>query len=205
MSALKPRFVSAVLLCLFVSATLCQPAGGSDEARIEALRAERDQLIAKVRAELAALPLLPEESAGEPQTTRLQRQRRTALLQLLAEMEARVQEENSGRTAYVGPRSKESVERAYYEHLVTHIEGLNIEADIPPGTRPALGEAVLLIRLEPDGRVSELEVVRASSKAVSARAERLIRRSSPLPAFPVELASKADRAVFAATFRFSKK
>ena len=97
----------------------------NDEARkrIEQLQETQQQLLAQIRRELAVLPMPDlQRDQGNPQE-QAQEERRRQLIQLLAEIEKRINEENARpKKRYISPATREEVYAIYYDHLRRKIE-----------------------------------------------------------------------------------
>ena len=92
-------------------------------AQIEQLQETQQQLLAQMRRELALLPPPdPQRDAGTPEE-RAQEERRRQLVQLLAEIEKRINEENARpKKRYISPATREEVYALYYDQLRRKIE-----------------------------------------------------------------------------------
>ena len=91
--------------------------------QIEQLQEAQTQLLAQLRRELAVLPAPdPQHDQGNPQD-RAQEERRRQLVQLLAEIEKRINEDNlRPKKRYVSPATREEVYAMYYDQLRRKIE-----------------------------------------------------------------------------------
>ena len=91
--------------------------------RIEQLQETQEQLLAQIRRELALLPAPdPQHDQGTPEE-RAQDERRRQLVQLLAEIEKRINEENARpKKRYISPATREEVYAIYYDALRRKIE-----------------------------------------------------------------------------------
>ena len=135
----------------------------ADDARrrIDQLQQQQQQLLAQIRREIAALPPPdPQRDAGTPQE-REQDERRRQLLQLLAEIEKRINEENARpKKRYISPATREEVYALYYDALRRRIEERGTRNFPEHNGRKLYGELTMNVTVDAAGRVVEAEIVR---------------------------------------------
>ena len=145
---------------------LIEVGDASEESRkhIEQLQETQQQLLAQLRRELAVLPQPdPRRDAGEP-AARAQEERRRQLIQLLAEIEKRINEENARpKKRYISPATREEVYAQYYDQLRRKIEERGTRNFPEHQGRKLYGELTMNVTVDAEGRVIETEVVRVSS------------------------------------------
>src|SRR5216110_2324825 len=104
---------------------LIELGNAEEDARkqIEQLQETQQQLLAQIRRELAMMPAPdPRRDQGSPED-RAQEERRRQLIQLLAEIEKRINEENARpKKRYISPATQEEVYALYYDGLRRKIE-----------------------------------------------------------------------------------
>ena len=174
--------------------------------RIEQLQETQQQLLAQVRRELALLPAPdPQREQGTPQE-RAQEERRRQLVQLLAEIEKRVNEENlRPKKRYISPATREEVYALYYDALRRKIEQRGTRNFPENQGRKLYGELTMNVTVDAEGRVVETEVVRASSsKQLDRRAVAIVRSAAPYGPFTAAMRQKADQLVITSRFRFTR-
>lgn len=181
----------------------------ADDARkqIEQLQETQQQLLAQVRRELATLPQPdPKRDRGNPQD-RSQEERRKQLLQLLAEIEKRINEENARpKKRYISPATREEVYAIYYDQLRRKIEERGTRNFPEYQGRKLYGELVMIITVDSAGRIVETEVVQASkSKLLDKRAISIVQAAAPFGAFSPAMKKQADQLVIPTRFRFSRE
>ncbi|HPM68640.1 MAG TPA: energy transducer TonB, partial [Piscinibacter sp.] len=97
----------------------------NEDARrqVEQLMETQQQLLAQMRRELALLPPPdPQRDQGAPEERSLEEKRRR-LVELLAEIEKRINEENARpKKRYISPATREEVYALYYDQLRRKIE-----------------------------------------------------------------------------------
>ena len=191
------------------SASLTELGESAEDAhkQIEQLQETQQQLLAQVRRELAALPQPdPKRDRGNPQD-RSQEERRRQLLQLLAEIEKRINEENARpKKRYISPATREEVYAIYYDQLRRKIEDRGTRNFPESQGRKLYGELVMIITVDSAGRIVETEIVQASqSKLLDKRAVSIVQAAAPFGAFSPAMKKQADQLVIPTRFRFSRE
>ncbi|MEO5697027.1 MAG: TonB family protein [Burkholderiaceae bacterium] len=175
--------------------------------RIEQLQEVQQQLLAQIRRELARLPAPdPQREQGNPQE-QAQEERRRQLIQLLAEIEKRINEENTRpKKRYISPATREEVYAIYYDQLRRKIEERGTR-DFPQSQgRKLYGELTMNVTVDAEGRVVETEVVRASqSRVLDRRAVAIVRAAAPFGPFNAAMRRRADQLVITSRFRFTRE
>ena len=174
--------------------------------RVDQLQEEQQQLLAQIRREMALLPPPdPQRDNGTPQE-REQEERRRQLLNLLAEIEKRVNDDSAApRKRYVSPATREVVYALYYEGLRRRIEDRGTR-DFPQYQGKKLyGELTMNFTVDAIGHLVEAEVVRGSGNAqLDQRALAIVRTAAPYGRFSREMRNEADQIVVTSRFRFSR-
>ena len=185
-------------------------AGDSDEdarKRIELLQETQQQLLAQIRRELALLPAPdPQRDQGNPEE-QAQEERRHQLIQLLAEIEKRINEDNARpKKRYISPATRDEVYAMYYDQLRRKIE-LRGTRNFPENQgRKLYGELTMNVTVDTEGRVVETEVVRASNtKLLDRRAVAIVRAAAPFGPFNSAMRRRADQLVITSRFKFTRE
>jgi len=179
-----------------------------DNARkqIERMQEEQQQLLAQIRREIALLPPPdPSRDAGNPEE-RAREERRRQLLQLLAEIEKRVNDENARpKKRYISPATREADYAIYYDSLRRKIEERGTR-DFPESQGKKLyGELTMNITIDAEGRVIEADIVRRSnSRILDRRAVAIVRAAGPFGLFTKDMRKQADQIVVTSRFRFTR-
>ncbi len=180
----------------------------ADDARrrIDQLQQEQQQLLAQIRREIAALPPPDlQRDAGQPQE-RDQDERRRQLLQLLAEIEKRINDQNARpKKRYISPATREEVYALYYDALRRRIEERGTR-DFPAlNGRKLYGELTMNVTVDAAGRVVDAEIVRpSSSRVLDQRAVAIVHAASPFGTFNPAMRAQADQIVVTSRFRFTR-
>lgn len=184
--------------------------GDSDEQarkQIEQLQETQQQLLAQLRREIALLPAPdPRRDQGTPEERAIEEKRRQ-LIELLAEIEKRINEENARpKRRYISPATREGVYALYYDQLRRKIEDRGTRNFPEYQGRKLYGELTMNVTVDSEGRVIETEVVRPSnSKILDRRAIAIVRAAAPFGPFSAEMRKKADQLVITSRFRFTRE
>jgi periplasmic protein TonB len=179
----------------------------SQRAHIAQLQEQQQQLLAQIRRELALLPPPdPRRDKGEPDA-REQAEKRRRLVQLLAEIEKRVNEENARpKKRYISPATREVAYAQYYDVLRRRIEARGTR-DFPEYQgRKLYGELTVNIHVDQRGRVIETDIVASSGNPVlDRRAVAIVRAASPFGPFSAAMRQGAEVLVITSRFRFTRE
>jgi protein TonB len=176
------------------------------ERAIQEMQQVQQQLLTQMRRELALMPV-PDPS--KPLTTpqeREQEERRQQKLRNLAEIEKRINEENSRpRRRYISPATREEVYAVYYDTLRHKIEERGT-ANFPTlNGRKLYGELLMNLTIDANGKVVEAEVVQSSnSRWLDQRAVAIVQSAGPFGHFSDDMRRSADQIVVTSRFRFTK-
>lgn len=180
-----------------------------DESRkqIEQLQQTQQQLLTQVRRELAAMPAPETQTEESSAQARAQEEHRRRLVQLLAEIEKRVNEENARpKKRYISPATREAVYAQYYDQLRRKIEERGTRNFPEQGGRKLYGELTMNVTVDAAGRVVETEIVRPSKLPVLDRqAIAIVQAAAPFGAFTAKMRAKADQLVVTSRFRFTRE
>jgi len=177
------------------------------QKRIEQLQEAQQHLLAQVRRELARMPAPdPQHDRGSPDE-QAQEERRRQLIQLLAEIEKRINEENARpKKRYISPATREEVYAVYYDQLRRKIEDRGTRNFPEYQGRKLYGELTMNVTVDAEGRVVETEVVRASQSAVlDRRAMAIVKAAAPFGPFSAAMRRQADQIVITSRFRFTRE
>jgi len=188
---------------------LIEIGNANEDARrqIEQLQETQQQLLSQIRRELAMMPAPdPRRDQGSPED-RAQEERRRQLIQLLAEIEKRINEENARpKKRYISPATQEEVYALYYDVLRRKIEERGTRNFPEYQGHKLYGELTMNVTVDAVGRVVETEIVRPSqSKQLDKRAVAIVRAAAPFGSFSPEMRRKADELVITSRFRFTRE
>jgi protein TonB len=175
--------------------------------RIEQLQETQQQLLTVVRRELALLPPAdPLREQGTPDESE-QEERRRQLVDMLAEIEKRINEENARpKKRYISPATREEVYALYYDKLRRKVEERGTRNFPENQGKKLYGELTMNVTVDAHGRVVETEVVRGSgSKVLDRRAVAIVAAAAPFGRFTSAMRQKADQLVITSRFRFTRE
>jgi protein TonB len=163
------------------------------------------QLVARLQRELSALPPPdPSQVAGQQEARDIV-ERRRQLLDQLAEIERRINQDNAQpKRRYVGPATREVPYALYYDHLRRRIEERGTR-DFPSAEgRRLYGELTVNMTIDARGRLIDAEVLDPSgSPALDRQALAIVRAASPFGPFSAQMRRQADQIVVTSRFRFT--
>ncbi len=188
---------------------LVEVGDSNEEARkrIEQLQETQQQLLAQIRRELALLPAPdPQREQGNPEEA-AQEEKRRQLVQLLAEIEKRVNEENARpKKRYISPATREEVYALYYDALRRKIEERGTRNFPENQGRKLYGELTMNVTVDAEGRVVDTEIVRpSSSRLLDRRAVAIVRAAAPFGPFNAAMRKRADQLVITSRFKFTRE
>ena len=173
--------------------------------KVEALHEQQERLLAQVRRALAAMP--PPELAQSPNRREAieREEKRQALVKILAEIEKRINEENSRpKKRYISPATREAVYAVYYDSLRRRIEQHGTANFPEQAGRKLYGELTMVITVNHTGQVLDTEVVQGSSNSLLDRRAQAIVRSLAFGRFSDAMRRQADQIVVVSRFRFTR-
>ncbi len=175
--------------------------------QIQQLQEQQMQMLAQIRRELARLPPPdPQRDQGSPEA-QAQAEQRRQLVEMLAEIEKRINTENSRpRKRYVSPSTSEAVYAVYYDVLKRRIEERGTKSFPEDKGRKLYGELVMMIWVDAAGRVIETEIVQGSGQRVlDRRAQAIVRAAAPFGPFSDAMRAQADQIAVVSRFRFTRE
>ncbi len=175
--------------------------------QIDQLQQTQEQLLTQVRRELALLPPTdPTREQGAPEE-RAQEDRRRQLVEMLAEIEKRINDENARpKKRYISPATREEVYALYYDQLRRKVEDRGTRNFPESQGKKLYGELTMIITIDADGRVIGTEIVRGSgSKVLDRRAVAIVMAAAPFGRFTQAMRKQADQLAIPSRFRFTRE
>ncbi|MDO5624162.1 MAG: TonB family protein [Pseudomonadota bacterium] len=177
-----------------------------NQRRIDAMLEQQEQLLAQVRQQLAAIPLVdPQRLADDPQA-RAQQERREQLSTMLGVLEQRIQEENSRpRKRYLSPATLGTTYAVYYDDMRRKIEARGTDNFPQVAGRKLYGELLMALLVNHDGRILDARVVQSSGNRMLDRlAEAIANAAAPFGHFTPAMRQDTDQFDVTARFRFTR-
>ena len=177
------------------------------QRRLDSLQEQQNQLLAQLRKQLASLPEPDLRKPSQSGSQVSEEEKRRQLVKLLAEIEKRINEENSRpKKRYISPATREEAYAVYYDALRRKVEDKGTENFPEQGGKKLYGELIMIVTVNHDGRVLSTEVVQGSGKpALDRRAEAIARAAAPFGRFTPEMRAKADQVAMVARFKFTRE
>ncbi|MGI9132390.1 MAG: energy transducer TonB [Rhodoferax sp.] len=174
--------------------------------KVQALQEQQNLLLAQIKNQLATLPVTDPRSAATKVEQTEREEKRRQLVNLLAEIEKRINRENSRpRKRYVSPSAREEVYAVYYDALRHAIEDRGTENFPQSGGKKLYGELTMIVTVNHDGRVLATEVVESSGNALlDGRAAAIARAAGPFGHFNAAMRRQADQILVVSRFRFTR-
>ncbi|HEY0957464.1 MAG TPA: energy transducer TonB [Roseateles sp.] len=181
-------------------------AAQSQSSQIANLQQQQQQLLTQLRRDLALLPPPDPRREKTDARERAQAEKRRQLVDLLAEIEKRVNEESARpRKRYISPATREVVYAQYYDGLRRRIEERGTR-DFPESRgRKLYGELTMNIHIDHKGRVLETDILASSGNTtLDRRAIAIVQAASPFGNFSPEMLKGAEVLVITSRFKFTR-
>ncbi len=176
------------------------------QRKVEALQEEQTMLLANVKKELATIPRLDPKKATPNSEAAAQEEKRRQLQRLLAEIEKRINEENSRpKKRYISPATREEVYAIYYNSLRHKIEDRGTQNFPEAAGNKLYGELTMIVTVNHDGRVISTQVVETSGNlTLDRRAQTIVKNAGPFGNFNDAMRARADQIVVVSRFKFTR-
>ena len=181
----------------------------SEEAsarKLQALQEQQNLLLAQVKSQLAALPPPDPRQAVTRAEQQEREEKRRQLVKILAEIERRINQENSRpKKRYISPAAREEVYAVYYDALRHAIEDQGTENFPQQGGKKLYGELTMVVTVNHNGKVLETEIVESSGNpALDRRAAAIARSAGPFGHFSPAMRRQADQILVVSRFKFTR-
>lgn len=176
------------------------------QRKMDAMQEQQTQILTRLRKQLATMPEPDRRQSSQSADQASEQEKRRQLVKLLAEIEKRINEENSRpKKRYISPATREEAYAGYYDTVRHKVEDKGTENFPEQAGRKLYGELTMIVTVNHDGRVLDTEVVQSSGNAtLDRRAEAIARASGPFDAFTPEMRKKADQIALVARFKFTR-
>jgi len=181
-------------------------ASEDSQRRIDSMQEQQQLLLSQTRQLLSAMPPPDPRQASQATEAQAREEKRRQLVQLLAEIERRINQENARpKKRYISPATREEVYAVYYDTLRRRIEDRGTTSFPEQAGRKLYGELTMIVTVNHDGRVLGTEIVQGSGNStLDRRAEAIARAAGPFGAFDAEMRKKADQIAMVARFKFTR-
>lgn len=174
--------------------------------KLQSLQDQQSVLLSTIKQQIANLPA-PTPKDQSNKSDQIQREeKRQQLAKLLAEIERRINSENSRpKKRYISPSTREEVYAAYYDSLRHTIEDRGTENFPAANGKKLYGDLTMIVTVNFDGHVLGTEVVASSGNPVlDRRAAAIARTAGPFGPFTAAMRKQADQILVVSRFRFTR-
>ena len=176
------------------------------QRKMDAMQQQQTMLLAQVTQRLASLPIPDPQKASNSPDAAAQDEKRRQLLNLLAEIERRINQENARpKRRYVSPSTREEVYAVYYDNLRRRVEDRGTENFPEVAGKKLYGALTMVVTVNFDGRVLATQIAESSgNRTLDRRAEAIVRNAGPFGLFNDAMRAKVDQLVVVSRFRFTR-
>ncbi len=176
------------------------------QRQLRDMQEQQTLMLAQAKDALAAMPQLdPRQAQLSPELAQRLEKRRQ-LVKLLAEIERRINEENTRpKKRYISPATREAVYAVYYDRLRRAIEEKGTDNFPQINGQKLYGELTMIVHVNHDGRVLSTEVVQSSGQPLlDRRAQAIARSAGPFGEFNSAMRRQADQIAVVSRFKFTR-
>jgi protein TonB len=176
------------------------------QKQMENMQAQQMLLLAQIKQQLAAMPLPDPRNPGDPTENKAREEKRKQLVELLAEIERRVNEENARpRKRYLSPATREAAYAAYVDALRRRIETRGTENFPEIAGKKLYGELVMMVTVNFNGAIIGTDIVEGSGDvALDRRAQAIVRSIGNFGKFTDAMRRQTDQIVLPSRFKFTR-
>ncbi|MEO5738016.1 MAG: TonB family protein [Variovorax sp.] len=176
------------------------------QRQVESMQAQQQLLLTQIKQQLAAMPLPDPRNQGDPTENSAREEKRRQLVELLAEIEKRVNEENARpKKRYVSPATREAAYAIYVDTLRRRIEARGTEHFPEAAGKKLYGALTMLVTINHDGSVIGADIVESSGNLLlDRRAQAIVRSIGNFGKFSDAMRRQTDQIVLPSRFRFTR-
>ena len=143
---------------------------------------------------------------GNPSEAAAREEKRRQLVELLAEIERRVNEENARpKKRYISPATREAAYAAYVDALRRKIEVRGTENFPEAAGKKLYGELTMMVTVNHDGSILATDIVESSgNRTLDRRAQAIVRSIGAFGKFTDAMRRQADQIVLPSRFKFTR-
>ncbi|MDM0068876.1 energy transducer TonB [Variovorax sp. J31P207] len=176
------------------------------QRQVEAMQQQQMLLLAQIKQQLASMPLPDPRAKGNPSESAAREEKRRQLVELLAEIERRVNEENARpKKRYISPATREAAYAAYVDALRRKIEVRGTENFPESGGKKLYGELTMMVTVNHDGSILATDIVEGSGdRTLDRRAQAIVRSIGSFGKFTDAMRRQTDQIVLPSRFKFTR-
>ena len=177
------------------------------QRQLQAMQQQQNLLLAQLRQQIAALAPTDPRLAQESPEQVAREEKRRQMVQLLAEIERRINAENARpKKRYVSPATREEVYAIYYDRLRRTIEDRGTQQFPQSAGQKLYGELTMVVTVNHDGQVLSAEVAESSgNRTLDRQAQAIARGAGPFGSFSAAMRARADQLVVVSRFKFTRE
>lgn len=183
------------------------PGDAAEDAQrqVEAMQQQQMLLLAQIKRQLATMPMPDPRAQGNPSEAAAQEEKRRQLVQLLAEIERRVNEENARpKKRYLSPATREAAYASYVDALRRKIEARGTENFPEAAGKKLYGELTMMVTVNYDGSILSTDVIESSgNRMLDRRAQAIVRSIGNFGRFTDAMRRQTDQIVLPSRFKFT--
>jgi periplasmic protein TonB len=175
------------------------------QRQVEAMQEQQMLLLAQIKRQLANMRLPDPHSQGNPNEAAAQQEKRRQLVELLAEIERRVNEENARpKKRYLSPATREAAYATYVDALRRRIEARGTENFPEAAGKKLYGELTMMVTVNFDGSILSTDIVESSGdRVLDRRAQAIVRSIGNFGKFTDAMRRQTDQIVLPSRFKFT--
>lgn len=164
-------------------------------------------MLTTLRKQISSMPIPDPNQVGNPAEAAAQEEKRRRLINLLAEIEQRVNEENARpKKRYISPATREAAYALYVDALRERVERRGTENFPQVAGSKLYGELMMMITINFDGTLAAVEIAESSGNiALDSRARAIVASSGNFGRFTEPMRREADQIVLASRFKFTRE
>ncbi len=176
------------------------------QRQVDLMQQQQMQLLTQLKRELATMPPPDPRVSGDPREATAREEKRRQMVELLAEIERRVNEENARpKKRYLSPSTREAAYALYVDSLRRRIEVRGTENFPTAAGKKLYGELKMTITINHDGRLLDTVVDESSGNTtLDRRAQAIVRSIGSFGKFTDAMRRQTDQIVIQSRFRFTR-
>jgi len=176
------------------------------QRQVEAMQQQQMLLLAQIKQQLANMPVPDPRAKGNPSETAAREEQRRQLVELLAEIERRVNEENARpKKRYISPATREAAYAAYVDALLCYNDVGSTENFPESAGKKLYGELTMMVTVNHDGTILATDIVEGSGdRTLDRRAQAIVRSIGSFGKFTDAMRRQTDQIVLPSRFKFTR-
>ena len=176
------------------------------QRQLKTMEAQQNLLLSEIKKQLAAMPPPDPRVANATPEQAEREQKRRQLIDLLAEIELRINLENARpKKRYISPATSEVAYAVYYDNLRHAIEDKGTTNFPQVNGTKLYGELTMVVTVNFDGQILATEIVKSSgNRQLDRRAEAIVRSAGPFGKFNEAMRRSAEQIKVVSRFKFTR-